>query len=111
MAKELVPIIFTCIVWGPCLSKHHINFQCDGANLIIAINKGSSKEKFVMHLLLSLLFSFVVAHFDIYIAVPHLPGVINVTTDHLSRGNTYQAFEVTLTLTQHPTIIPSPPSC
>ena len=25
MAKELVPIIFTCIVWGPRLSKHHIN--------------------------------------------------------------------------------------
>ena len=44
MAKELVPIIFTCIVWGPCLSKHHINFQFDGANLVIAINKGSSKE-------------------------------------------------------------------
>ena len=30
MAKELVPIIFTCIVWGPRLSKHHINLmqQC-----------------------------------------------------------------------------------
>ena len=50
MAKELVPIIFTCIVWGPQLAKLHINFQCDNANLVIAINKGSSKEKFVMHL-------------------------------------------------------------
>ena len=105
MAKELVPIIFTCIVWGPRLSKHHVNFQCDNANLVIAINKGSSKDKFVMHLLRSL--SFFVAHFDIYITASHLPGVINVTADHLSRGNTSQAFKVTPTLTQYPTIIPS----
>ena len=106
MAKELVPIIFTCIVWGRCLAKHHINFQCDNASLVIAINKGSSKDKFVMHLLRSL--SFFVAHFDIYITASHLPGVINVTADHLSRGNMGQAFEVTPTLTQHPTVIPPP---
>ena len=70
MAKELVPIIFTCIVWGPRLSRHHINFQCDNGNLVIAINKGSSKDKLVMHLLRSL--SFFVAHFDIYITASHL---------------------------------------
>ena len=101
MAKELVPIIFTCIVWGPHLCKHHINFQCDNVNLVIAINKGLSKDKFVMHLLCFLLFF--VAHFDIYITASH----INVTADHLSRGNMCQVFEVTPTLTQHPTIIPS----
>ena len=57
MAKELVPpIIFTCIVWWPSLSKHHINFQCDNTNLVIAIDKGSSKGRIVMHLLHSLSF-------------------------------------------------------
>ena len=56
MAKELIPIIFTCIVWGPRLAKHHINFQCNNANLVIAIKKGSSKDKFVMHLLRPLSF-------------------------------------------------------
>ena len=104
MAKELLPIIFTCIVWGPRLSRHHINFQCDSANLVIAINKGSSKDKFVMHLLRSL--SFFVAHFT-SITASHLPGVINVTVDHLSCGNMYQAFKATPSLTQHPAIIPS----
>ena len=104
MAKELVPIIFTCIVWGSQLSKHHVNFQCDNANLVIAINKGSSKDKFVMHLLRSL--SFFVAHFDIYLTATHLPGVINVTADHLSRGNLHQAFQVTPTLSLKPTAIP-----
>ena len=56
MAKELVPIMFTCIIWGPHLAKQHINFQCDNASLVIAINKGSSEDKFVMYLLYSLSF-------------------------------------------------------
>ena len=57
-----------------------------------------------MHLLCSL--SFFAAHFDIYITTSHLPGIINVTADHLSHGHTSQAFEATLTLAQHPTAIP-----
>ena len=55
-----------------------------------------------MHLLCSL--SFFVVHFDIYITVSYLPGVINVTADHLSRGNRSHTLEVTLV--QHPTVIP-----
>lgn len=104
MAKELVPIIFACIVWGPRLSKHHINFKCDNANLVIAINKGSSKDQFVMHLLCSLWFF--VAHFDIYVTASHLAGLLNITADHLSQGNMTQAFAVTPILAQHPTLIP-----
>ena len=37
----------------PYLSRRHINFQCDNANLVISINKGSCKDKLVMHLLTS----------------------------------------------------------
>jgi len=51
MAKELIPIIFSCAVWGPLLSKKAVNFQCDDASLIVAINKGLSKDVLVMHLL------------------------------------------------------------
>jgi len=69
MAKELLPIIFTCIVWGPCLSKHYINFHCDNANLVIAINKGSSKDKLVMHY-------FAVYHFLLLILTFMLPLLI-----------------------------------
>ena len=50
MAKELISILFTSIVWGAQLSRHHINFKCDNESLVIAINKGSSKDKLVMHL-------------------------------------------------------------
>ena len=104
MAKELVPIILTCVAWGTQLSKHHINFQCDNASLVAAINKGSSKDQFVMHLLRCLWFF--VAHYDIYITATHLPGASNVTADHLSRGKLFQAFLSTPGLVQQPTTLP-----
>ena len=56
MAKELIPIIFTCIVWGPRLAKHHINFNAIMLTSSLPLKKGSSKDKFVMHLLRSLSF-------------------------------------------------------
>ena len=91
--KELIPILFTCIAWGAQLSKHHVNFQCNNESLIIAINKGSSKDKLVIHLLRCLWFF--VAHFDIQITATYLPGTLNITADHLSRGNLIQAFLAT----------------
>ena len=106
MANELIPILFTCIIWGAQLSKHHVNFQCDNESLVIAINKGSSKHKLVMHLLWCLWFF--IAHFNIQITATHLPGTLNITADHLSQGNLTQAFLATPTLLQHPTIIPPP---
>ena len=104
MAKELIPILFTCVVWGVQLSQRHINFQCDNASLVMAINKGSSKDKFVMHLLRCLWFF--VAHFNIQVTATHLPGALNVTADHLSRGNLTQAFISTPTLSQQSNSIP-----
>ena len=44
-----------------------------------------------MHLLRCLWFF--VAYFDITISATHLPGVTNVTADHLSRNNVLQAFK------------------
>ena len=104
MAKELIPIIFTCVAWGTQLSKHHINFQCDNASLVAAISKGSSKDQFVMHLLRCLWFF--VAYYDIYITATHLSGANNVTADHLSRGKQLQAFQSTPNLSQQPTTLP-----
>ena len=106
MAKELVPIIFSCIVWGPQLSKQQVNFQCDNLNLVVAINKGSSKDTLVMGLLHCLWFF--VACFDITISTTHLPGVTNVTADCLSRNNVLQAFQAMPTLSMQPSLLPTP---
>ena len=46
------------------------------------------------------------AHFDIYHTASHLPGVINVTADHLFHGNLHQAFQATLSLSPEPSLVP-----
>jgi len=84
MAKELVPIIFSCAVWGLLLTRRHVEFQCDNLSLVEAINKGCSKDIMVMHLLRCLWFFH--ALFDISIHVSHIPGVQNCATDMLSRN-------------------------
>ena len=104
MAKELVPILFTCVTWGNKLRHRSISFQCDNESLVAAINKGSSKDALVMHLLRCLWFF--IAHFDISIAATHLPGVLNTTADHLSRGNLIPAIRSYPALSQQPTHLP-----
>ena len=44
MSKELVPIVLSCAVWGPSLSRKRVMFQCDNAGVVAAIRKGSAKE-------------------------------------------------------------------
>ena len=65
VTEELVPIILTCIIWGPYLSRHRNKFQCDNVYLVISINKGSSKDKLVIHPLCSLSFSWPILIFII----------------------------------------------
>ena len=100
MAKESIPIIFTCVAWGTQLLKYHINFHCDNASLV-DITKGSSKDTFVMHLFHCLWFF--MAHFDILVTATHLLGAINITADHLSHGRVSQAFQSIPTLSQQQT--------
>ena len=38
MAKELVPIIFGCAVWGLLLTKTPLEFQCNNLSLVEAVN-------------------------------------------------------------------------
>ena len=84
MAKELVRIIISCAVWAPLLAHKQVQFQCDNQSLVSAINKGSSKDRMVMHLLRCLWF--IIATFDIHITSTHLPGIHNSTADMLSRN-------------------------
>jgi len=84
MAKELVPIALSCALWGALLPNKILEFKCDNRGLVDVINKGSSKERVVMHLLRCLwLFS---AFHEITIRASHVPGVLNTAADMLSRN-------------------------
>ena len=74
MAKELVPIVLSCAVWGPLLPRKILEFKCDNQGLVDAINKGSSKEPVVMHLLGCLWFFS--AFFEITIRAAHIPELL-----------------------------------
>ena len=85
MAKELMPIIISCMVWGPHLAKRKVLFQCDNKSLVMAIQKGSTKDPITMHLLCALWFF--VAFFDIDLIIELIAGVNNCAADMLSRNN------------------------
>ena len=90
MAKELVPIMLSCAVWGPRLAHKKVLFQCDNTGVVAAIRKGSAKEELVMHLLRALWFF--VAHYDIAISIEHIVGSQNCAADQVSRGNMQSFF-------------------
>ena len=56
MAKELVPIVFSCMVWGRSLVCKVVLFQCVNTGVVSAIRKGSANKPMVMHLLCALWF-------------------------------------------------------
>ena len=102
MAKELVLIILSCGVWGSLFARDHILFQCDNYSIVAAINKGSSKDPLVMHLLRC--FWLFVALYDIDIVAEHIAGAPNQVADMLSRNRT------DLFLSQYPQVsrLPTP---
>ena len=104
MAKELVPIVISCAIWGPILSRKSVLFKCDNTGVVAAIKKGSAREPLVMHLLRTLWFF--VAHFDICINIEHIPGVRNEVADMLSRDNMQQFFTLNPQADLIPTGIP-----
>ena len=72
-----------------CLGPQKIlEFKCDNKRLVDAINKGSSKEPLVMHLLRCLWFFS--AFGEITIRAWHIPGVLNTAADRLSRNQAVQ---------------------
>ena len=106
MAKELVPIVLSCAIWGPLLPGKSLEFKCDNSSLVDAINKGSSKEPTVMHLLRCLWFFS--AFFEITISASHVPGALNTAADMLSRNRTAQFLRSHPYASHRPTQVPTP---
>ena len=104
MAKELLPIVISCAVWGPILSRRSVKFQCDNMGVVKAVEKGSSKELVVPHLLR--LMWFFVAHYDIDIHIEHIAGAENIAADNLSRNMMLQFFSSNPQADRLPTPLP-----
>ena len=106
VAKELLPIVISCVVWGPVLSRKSIEVRCGNTGAVSAINKGSSKDKTTMHLQRCLWFF--AALFQIKITATHIPGIENVAADMLSRNFLPQFWSAYPQAAQFPSCIPIP---
>jgi len=106
MAKELIPILLSCVVWGSTVSRKKVEFKCDNLALVEAINKGSSKDSMVMHLLRCLWFF--TAYFNISIRATHLPGALNTSADMLSRNQLHLFFRLHSEASHIPMPLPRP---
>ena len=100
MAKELAPIVLACAVLGPRLSKMNVLFHHDNASVVVSINKGSSRQEVIMHLLRRMWFF--TAHYDMHVSAGHIQGVVNHIADCISRGNISSFFSM------NPQVQPAP---
>ena len=74
--------------------------QCDNLSVAAAIKKGAARDSTVMHLFwVPLVF---VAHYDILLIPEHIPGVSNMTADHLSRCQMHHLFFYTIPRNRQP---------
>ena len=106
IAKELMPIICSCVVWDSQLARKSILIQCDNLSLVMAINKGSCRDKLVMQL--SGILTILVAHFDMHITSTHISGTLNLSADHLSWLDMSYFFSLNPQATRHSIPLPQP---
>ena len=98
-AKELVPIVLACAVWGKQWQGKRVLVWCDNLAVVQIIRGLGSRDPLLMHLL-RLLYFFMAAH-SIQLTANHIPGVHNTIADSLSR-NFMQVFRQLLPAA-HPT--------
>ena len=84
MAKELAPIVLSCAVWRHLIARKRVLVHCNNHSVVDAINKATSKEPVLMHLLQWL--QFFVAYADCNLAADQILGKVNVAADLLSQN-------------------------
>ena len=83
--KELAPIVVASAIWGSLWKGSTVKVLCDNEAVVAILNKGSSHDPEVMHLMRCL--AFFTAKFQFYLVASHIQGVDNTWTDALSRNN------------------------
>ena len=85
-AKELTPIVIAAALWGHYWKRSCVFFRGDNLAVVHILNSRTSKDNLLMHLLRCLLFY--AALFGFQFIAKHVPGVLNVAADAISRNNT-----------------------
>ncbi len=82
-AKEMVPIVLAAAIWGREWHRHHVVFYSDNAAVAAVIQQRSARDPLLLHLLRCL--NFYAAHFQFRYTAKHVPRVLNVAANAISR--------------------------
>lgn len=100
-AKELLPIVIACALWGKEWQGKTVKCYSDNAAVVSIIRSGRSKHDLSMHLMRSL--SLFTAKYEVVLMEEYLPGRLNEAADAISRGNLPLFFRQVPTAARHPT--------
>ena len=81
--KELFPIVLALEIWGPDLKNKCITLHSDNEAVVHMLNKQTSKDTDIMHLVRRFVLSCM--KYNLLIHAVHIPGKFNVLPDALSR--------------------------
>ena len=104
-AKELLPIVMACMVWGKTWSKYVVSVHCDNQAVVEVVNAGYCKDPHLMQLLWCLFFS--TTFFKISVKAAHIAGRRNTRADALYRNNMHLFFSQVPTANKTLTLIPT----
>ena len=81
--KELIPIVIAAAMWGKNWEGQVVCSLCDNEAVVAVLNRHTSRDHDLMHLLRCL--SFFEAKFGFRVVARHIPGTQNSLADDLSR--------------------------
>ena len=81
--RELYAVAVALATWGADLCGSRIIFHVDNMSVVSMLNKGSSTEKTCSAILRGVFFTCAQFHLEIFCV--HIPGVLNIAADAISR--------------------------
>lgn len=82
-SKEILAAYLAVIRWAPCWRNKRIYIQSDNVTAVAAINRGTSKNPFIMACLRQLFW--LSAKYNFHVSARFLPGISNMVADDISR--------------------------
>ena len=82
-SKEILAACLAVSRWAPCWRNKRIYIQSDNVTAVAAINKGTSRNPFIMACLRQLFW--LSAIYNFHVSARFLPGVSNMVADDISR--------------------------
>ena len=102
--KELFPIVLAVELWGSVLKNSCVIFHSDSSAVVHIVNSQTSKDSIIMILVRRLVLALMT--YNILFSAEHIPGMLNISPDLLSRSQIKKFKELATDMEATPTSIP-----